>query len=78
MDSKKYFLIFIMAVLMLQMVSAFEFDNKLTVEEKEGYNILHIDNAFGFGDRIATLELVENTDQCLINCYAIIYNGRFY
>ncbi len=51
-------------------ISAFNFDNVKSYDEKT--KTITIINAFGLGDDIAEYELKENSDQCLINCYAEI------
>ena len=60
-------------ILLIGTVSAFQFDNvkdfKKDITTSE-YGQVTIKNAFGLGGDIAEYELLDNSDQCLINCYA--------
>lgn len=67
---KKVLLIFIVAILLVSSVSAWEFDNVKRFENSGKYGKIKIINAFGLGSDIAEYELTENTDQCLIDCRA--------
>ena len=56
----------------LNFIEAFEFDNRLTYENNGEFDKLYIKNWLGAGATLATMELLENSDYCLDNCYAII------
>jgi len=72
---KKVLLILLIATLLVVNVNAFEFDNVLKkVDNKEKLEII---NSFGLGSKIVDIELIENTDYCLKNCYAI-FNVKLY
>jgi len=64
-------LMFILGIFLLGSVSAWDFDNIKHFDKKIGkYGQIKIKNAFGLGKSIADYTLEDNTDQCLINCYA--------
>lgn len=70
---KPMLLFFIAILVVTSMVSSAEWDNSLSVEPTGNeYPILHIDNWFGFGTRLATMELLENDRDCFIDCFATI------
>ena len=53
------------------LASAFEFDNVKSFDKDIGkYGKIGITNSFGFGDKLAEYILIDNTNQCLTNCYA--------
>lgn len=60
-------------ILSMALISGFTFDNTkvYTKTTNEKYGTLAIKNAYGFGDTLAEYKLLENTDECLIDCYAI-------
>lgn len=64
-----------MVIMLLANASAAEFDNVLNkgnINSVSGYPTLHVNNWFGLGKRLATIDLLENTNYCISNCYAII------
>lgn len=72
MDIRKFALMF-MIVFMISSVSAMDWDNRLLTYDIGGdYPVLKIENWLGFGSDIAMFQLEENTEYCLIDCYAII------
>ena len=67
-----FFLVLIVGLL-IPTISAWDFDNVLTDKPSNSkYPILTIENSFGLGGDIASFKIIENTEQCLINCYAVI------
>lgn len=66
-------LLLLLGLLIISPIYAFEFDNVLRTKQSvyTDYPILEIKNAYGFGETIAEIEIIENTDQCLIDCYTI-------
>ena len=64
------FITLFMCILFIGTVSAWDWDNTLSPQEKnlEGYEILKIKNALGLGSTLAEYELTYNMDMCLINC----------
>lgn len=68
---KKLFILFAITIILIGVVSAFDFDNVKSYDE--GQKVITIKNAFGLpliGDNLAEYSLDYNTDQCLINCEA--------
>ena len=61
---------FFLVTLLSLNVTAWEWDNVKSYDEET--KTITIINALGFGKDIAKYRLVENTDNCLIDCYAII------
>lgn len=51
-------------------VSAADWDNTKEFEESGEYGKIHIDNWLGLGKRLATYELLDNSDQCVTDCFA--------
>lgn len=72
MMKTKLFLIFASIILLMSVVSCAEFDNTMSIKKstKTQYPILEFKNNFGT-DKIADVEILENTDQCLIDCYTL-------
>lgn len=68
----KKLIFLILFVCMISSAYAFEFDNVIKTTPTDKYPIITIENAFGLGGDIAKMELIENTENCIINCYAII------
>jgi len=63
------FFFFLIIILMSNSVFGAEFDNKKTFDDKIGkYGMVTIDNWFGYGNTLTTLELKENTDVCAFDC----------
>lgn len=69
---KKLMITLLLVVLLVGTVSAFEFDNRKEFVKSGKYGKVHIDNVFGLGSRLATVELKENTDFCAEDCEAIL------
>lgn len=74
---KKLILIMFLMILLLGSVSALNFDNVLKKVDKNNskYPVLLIKDSFDlpfFGSTIVEMDLIENTDQCLVDCYSII------
>ena len=68
---KKLFLIMLIGMfLILPIVSAWDWDNVKSFDKTGQYGTVTITNALGLGSDLAKYTLLENTDQCLINCYA--------
>lgn len=62
----------VLAILMINLVSAFEFDNALSFDKTKGaYGKAIVKNAFGLGDTLAEVELKTNTMNCSNDCSAI-------
>jgi hypothetical protein len=80
MEKQKFFSIFFVLVICLSIssISGFNFDNKKTFEKGDlEYGKVTIENAFGVGDKISELILIENTDVCDNDCYAKIEINLF-
>lgn len=58
----------------VSLIQAISFDNskQLIKDTNMKYGKIDIKNAFGYGDKIASVELLENTESCSNNCYAIL------
>ena len=67
---KKILMIMFCMVLLISSVSATNFDN---VKSYDGETkTATITNWFGLGSEIATVKLIYNTEQCLINCESVM------
>lgn len=66
---KKSVLVVLVSLLIIGSVEAFDFDNVRSYDRSE--RTITITNALGLGHTIAEYTLLENTDECLIDCYAI-------
>lgn len=61
----------ILLAMLIPLASGFEFDNVNSFEKGDlRYGKATIKNAFGLGDNLAEITLIENSDFCSINCYA--------
>jgi hypothetical protein len=63
----------IFLVVTFSTVEAADFDNRkdfIKDHTTSEYGKIKVNNLFGLGKQLAEYELLENTDQCLINCYA--------
>lgn len=69
---KKFMILMLMALMISPMVSGFEFDNVKRFDNVGKYGRVHIDNFFGLGSRLITIDLIENTDFCAEQCEAIL------
>jgi len=71
--NKKLILIVVMLLILLSSsVSAWEWDNVKSFEKGNlKYGKVTVTNALGLGSDLAEYTLLENTDSCLVNCYAI-------
>lgn len=69
--------IFILGIMLISLASGMTFDN---VKQFDGLNKVTIKDNFGLGGELVSVELLENTDNCLTECYAIwnvtIYDGE--
>ena len=72
MKSITYLYIFLLVLLIVPTVTAFEFDNIKTFEKNvnQKYGSINIENIYGLGSTLATYTLENNTDQCLYYCHA--------
>ena len=71
--NKKLFIILTFALLLIPLASAWDWDNIMEVTKTDAkYSELKVVNAIGLGKDLAKLELISNTEQCLIDCSAVI------
>lgn len=74
MDKKILVFVLLALMLVIPMVSAFNFDNVKEFDKNKGNSgrgVATIKNMWGMGGTLAEIELIDNTDTCLSNCYAI-------
>ena len=74
---KKFFafsIVFLALLISIPIISAAQFDSvKSDLIFGEGisrYGKIEIDNWFGFGEKLAEVELLDNSDICGVDCYA--------
>ena len=68
MNKNKFLLLLIIPLLIVGLTSAMEWDNRARyISDTE----VVIENWLGLGDDLAKIELLENTDNCWRECYAI-------
>lgn len=72
MSATKFFCIIFLAILLIGVVSAAEWDNVKTYDTETKQITLYNYNLIGmvFDIKLAEYKLIDNTDQCLINCEA--------
>lgn len=70
MVENKIYLLMAMALFLVPCVSAWNWDNAKSYDEKT--NEITITNALGLGEELTKIRLVENTYSCGSYCYAII------
>ena len=68
-------IVWVMALILIlnvNFVMAWDWDNVLNIKNATSkYPTLEIKNALGLGSTLAKINILENTDDCIINCYAI-------
>jgi len=67
---KKILMFLVISILLINLASAFTFDNIKKIEEKGEYGKITIKNFFGFGATLWDGELTSNTDNCGESCSA--------
>jgi hypothetical protein len=67
------FLLLIGIFSIFPVLKASDFDNILiAVDVGKAYPVLTIKDTLGIGNELAKIDILENTEQCLINCHSII------
>lgn len=67
----KLLTIFVMSLFVISFASAWEWDNNVRSYDKESETVI-INDWFGAGGDLVKIQLMENTYECLTDCYAIL------